>query len=137
MKKQITRKGVKYEISNNEITIVGLKKKDISNLVIPDTIDELPVKWIYAHAFMHEGFETVSLPEGITKIPNATFYGCYALREIEFRGESSTPVEIMQCGIGYCNNLIAIKSKRLIKKVYGDMSIQHCDKLKNIGNTIL
>ena len=135
MGKKFTRKGIKYELDNNEITVVGLKKKDIVNLIIPDVVDGFPVKWIYEHAFMYEWFETVSLPEGITKIPNATFYGCPALREIEFRGVVDT-VEIAQCGIGYCNNLVSIKSKRPIKKVWGDISIQHCDKLKTIENLI-
>ena len=60
-----------------------------------------------------EWFETVSLPEGITKITNATFYSCPALREIEFRGVADT-VEIAQCGIGYCHNLVSIKSKRRV-----------------------
>lgn len=136
MKKQFTRKGIKYELSNNEITVVGLKKKDIVDLFIPDYVDGYPVKWIYEHAFMHEWFEFVSLPKGITKIPNAVFYACNALKEIEFRGDNDIPIEIAQCGIGYCSNLVAIKSKRPIKKVWGDISIQHCEKLKNIENLI-
>lgn len=135
MGKKFTRKGIKYELDNNEITVVGLKKKDIVDLIIPDVVDGFPVKWIYEHAFMHEWFETVSLPEGITKIPNATFYSCPALREIEFRGVADT-VEIAQCGIGYCNSLTAIKSKRPIRKVWGDISIQHCDSLKHIDNLV-
>lgn len=130
MSKHFVRKGVKYELYNNEIAVVGLKKKDIANLYIPDEIDGYPVKWIYEHAFMYEAFETVSLPEGIVKIPNAVFYNCNVLKEIEFRGDGDTAVEIAQCGIGYCHNLVSIKSKRHIKKIYGDISIQHCEKLK-------
>ena len=131
MGKKFTRKG----IDNNEITVVGLKKKDIVDLIIPDVVDGFPVKWIYEHAFMHEWFETVSLPEGITKIPNATFYGCPVLREIEFRGVVDT-VEIAQCGIGYCHNLVSIKSKRRVRRVWGEMSIEHCEKLKMTQNII-
>ena len=130
MKKQMTKKGVKYEINDNEITVVGLAKNDIVHLEIPDKIDGIPVKWIYGHAFMNKSFITASLPEGITKIPNATFYKCYCLTEIEFRGENNTPVEIALCGIGYCDNLVNIKSKRPIKKLYGEASIQHCEKLE-------
>lgn len=130
MKKIFTKNGVKYEIDNNEITIIGLVKRDIPHLVIPDEIEGLPVRWINAHAFKNKGFLTVSLPEAIIKIPNATFYQCYALKEIEFRGDNGVPVEISLCGIGYCANLTTIKSKRPIKKIYGDASIQCCDKLK-------
>lgn len=133
MSKQITRKGVKYEVSDGEITVAGLKDKEILHLNIPDEIDGMPVKWIYAHAFMNEVFITVSLPAGITKIPNATFYKCRSLQEIEFRGKENV-VEIMQCGIGYCDNLSTIKSKRPVKKVYGELSIQHCDSLICIEN---
>ena len=136
MKKQFTRKGIKYELDNNEITVVGLKKKDIVELFIPDYVDGYPVRWIYEHAFIREWFEIASLPESITKIPNAVFYACNRLREIEFRGENGIPIEIAQCGVGYCPNLIIIKSKRPIKKVWGDISIQHCEKLKNIENLI-
>lgn len=136
MGKKITRNGIKYEISDGEVIVAGLKKKEISNLYIPDEIDGMPVKWIYEHAFMHESFLTVSLPAGITKIPNATFYGCYALQEIEFRGEGEDVIEIMQCGIGYCDNLAAIKSKRPIRKAYGDSSIKNCNNLVYIENLI-
>ena len=136
MGKQITRKGIKYEVSDGEVTVAGLKNKEILHLDIPDEIDGMPVKWIYAHAFMNEIFITASLPAGISKIPNATFYKCRYLQEIEFRGESESVVEIMQCGIGYCNNLSVIKSKRPVKKVYGELSVQHCDNLIHIENLI-
>lgn len=136
MGKAITRKGIKYEIDNGEATVVGLKKKDILHLEIPDEIDGNPVKWIYQHAFMHENFLTASLPAGITKIPNATFYGCHALKEIEFRGEGEE-IQLMQCAIGYCNNLSAIKSKRPIRKVWGEISIQNCPNLSYIENLIV
>lgn len=136
MGKKFTRKGIRYELDNNEITVVGLKKKDIIDLIIPDVVDGFPVKWIYEHAFMHEWFETVSLPESISKIPNATFYGCSALREIEFRGDNNNDVEIAQCGIGYCHNLVFIKSKRRVRRVWGEMSIEHCEKLKMTTNII-
>ena len=135
MGKALTRKGIKYEIDNGEVTVVGLKKKDILHLEIPDEVDGNPVKWIYQHAFMHENFLKASLPAGITKIPNATFYGCHALKEIEFRGESEQ-IEVMQCGIGYCSNLKVIKSKRPIHLQYGDMSIQKCPNLECIENLI-
>ena len=38
MGKKFTRKGIKYELDNNEITVVGLKKKDIIDLIIPISI---------------------------------------------------------------------------------------------------
>ena len=128
MVKKITRKGIRCEIGTEDVTIVGLSKKDIIHVYIPDEIDGLPVKWIYAHAFVGCAFQTVSLPEGITRIPNAVFYKCYALREITFRGIQGD-VEIYQCGIGYCTNLTTITSDRPIKLVYGAASIQECPKL--------
>lgn len=134
MGKKITRKGIKYEVSDGEVIVAGLKDKEVLHLDIPDEIDGMPVKWIYAHAFMNENFVTASLPAGITKIPNATFYKCRALQEIQFRGEGENAVEIMQCGIGYCSSLTTIKSKRPVKKIYGEISIQHCDNLAHIEN---
>ena len=134
--KTFTRKGIKYETDNGEVTVVGLRKKNITHLEIPNEVDGMPVKWICAHAFMNESFQTASLPAGIAKIPNATFYGCHALREIEFRGDIEE-VQLMQCAIGYCNNLNTIKSKRPIRKVWGEISIQNCPNLSYIENLIV
>ena len=131
MIKKIVRDGIRYEImENNEVAILGLRNKDIKYLVIPDEVEGMPVKWINEHAFMGEHFETVSLPKGITVIPNAAFYNCHALKKIEFRGNGDGEIRIMQCGIGFCNNLKSIKSTRPIKKVFGEASIQECNKLK-------
>ena len=72
---------------------------------------------------------------GIIIYPTDTMYaiGCHALKEIEFRGEGEE-IQLMQCAIGYCNNLSAIKSKRPIRKVWGEISIQNCPSLSYIEN---
>lgn len=65
----------KYYKTNSHIIISGYTGSE-SNLVIPDTIDGLPVKVIEKAVFKNKRFNTIKLPKQIEIIEQEAFYGC-------------------------------------------------------------
>jgi len=61
-----------YEIVDNSVTIVEYIG-DTEDVILPDTIDELPVKMISANAFRENGLHSVVLPKQIQVIGNCAF----------------------------------------------------------------
>lgn len=132
MKKNISRNGIKYNIDNNVATVLGLSKKDIEHLVVPDEVEGYPVEYIMPKAFKDNfSLVTVSLPESIGIITNAVFYRCGRLKEIEFRGNNND-LRLCYYSIAYCPNLENIKCNRRI--LCDGAAIVNCDALKNLPN---
>lgn len=66
-----------YTIKNNEVTITGCNKDVAGKLVIPETIEELPVVTIGDEAFhLCGGLASVILPKTLTKIGRTAFHHC-------------------------------------------------------------
>lgn len=66
---------------NNGITItkyIGNK----TTVIIPNTMDKLPVLKIAENAFSDTKVKSVTLPSGCTEIDWFAFYGCYALNTV-------------------------------------------------------
>ena len=79
--------GWKYSISywDNSVTITGydVEGELPSEVVIPDTIDDLPLKAIGWAAFQNATtLESVVLPESLESIGSEAFKGCTALKSI-------------------------------------------------------
>ncbi len=73
-----------YETSNGEITITGyIGTVPGGAMVIPGTIDGLPVTRIGDHAFEYQYiFASVTIPNSVTSIGNNAFYGWSGLISI-------------------------------------------------------
>ena len=55
------------------------------NLVIPHTLENVPVKRIESFAFMNcEFIETVTFPEGLEELGTQAFYNCTGIKELVF-----------------------------------------------------
>lgn len=79
-----------YALSDNGIGKVGSKNSELPrHLVIPDEVDGVTVQGIAAGVF-HTNLmlESITLPTGVTEIPEKCFYGCKALKEVH----AKTPV---------------------------------------------
>ena len=74
-----------YEVlEGNSIEITGLTKTSLEEVIIPSTIDGLPVTSIGMDAFSDsDQIVSVILPEGIVSIGDYAFYGCSNLKSIE------------------------------------------------------
>ena len=62
---------------NNEICVTDCVNTDIKELMIPETIDGLPVTSIGKNAFFHlEEMTSCVIPDSVTSIDKQTFVGC-------------------------------------------------------------
>lgn len=73
----------------------------VKNLVIPDTVTS-----IGRAAFQDTVVESVTLPEGLTEIPDEAFLRCYSLEEINI---PDTVTEIGGSAFAVCNSLANIE----------------------------
>ena len=85
-----------YVNSDNKITISGLNK-EVENVIVPSTIDEVEVTEI-GDGFRNFNFvKTVSLPKTITNIDSAAFYNCPLLENIEIDSENEIYYKVNNC----------------------------------------
>ncbi len=71
---------LKYEIKNDEVTILGLHNQNIKDLVIPSVIDGYPVSKIQAYAFANnDELQYALIPESVVDIGDGIFYNCRSL----------------------------------------------------------
>ena len=71
-----------YEVEDGKVTITNYTGKG-GDVVVPDTIDGLPVTAIGDNAFCYcTGLTSITLPEGCTTIGYYAFSGCTNLTSI-------------------------------------------------------
>lgn len=74
--------GFAYEIQNNEITILSYDNSDI-DVIIPDTIDNLPVTSIGDNAFKNNNnIKSITFGESIINVGDNAFEGCINLTNV-------------------------------------------------------
>ena len=82
----ITENGIKWAVTNdkpNEALVCG-GIYGITNVIIPDAINDLPVTTIVDFAFEHnETIESVIIGNNVISIGESAFYSCYLLRKVE------------------------------------------------------
>jgi len=72
-----------YEIYQEEVFITGCSTDAYGALIIPDTIEGLPVRGINNEAFKGcSNLTSIIIPDGIRTIGNSAFLGCSKLTEI-------------------------------------------------------
>ena len=67
-----------YTVSNKQVTITHYKGNH-ETVVIPETIDDMPVVKIEAHAFLNGKFKTLYLSRNLLTIADNAFVGCKSL----------------------------------------------------------
>lgn len=73
-----------YRINNGECTVIGLKDKTLTELIIPAEIEGCPVKEIWDMAFSGcEVLTSVVIPEGVESIGRHVFRECEKLEVID------------------------------------------------------
>jgi hypothetical protein len=75
-------------ISNNTVTITGYAGSG-GAVIIPDTINNLPVTSIGSNAFYGcTSLTSVTIPAGVTYIGDYAFYGCTSLVSVYCQGNA-------------------------------------------------
>ena len=80
---KIENSTIYYRIINDEITISGCEDDSYGELVIPEKINNIPVRYIGDNAFLFcSNLTSVILPDSVTNIGVYAFYGCTGLTSI-------------------------------------------------------
>lgn len=74
---------IQYKKEQDAITICGWNKEN-PVVVIPETIEGLPVKRIGDYGFAETAIEKISLPDTVSEIGRYAFYRCMQLRKLSF-----------------------------------------------------
>ena len=97
-----------YEVEDGKVTITNYTGKG-GDVVVPDTIDGLPVTAIGDNAFCYcTGLTSITLPEGCTTIGYYAFSNCTKLTSITLPA-SLTTIEIG--AFRGCDAVITVRKK--------------------------
>lgn len=126
--KKLNPMEVTYEIVSDEVVITGLTDwgNELINIEIPDTIENLPVTEIADNAFDSKTkIENITLPEGLKRIGNRSFYNCCNLSSLKLPNSLVYVGSECFAGIGaqtitFPRNMVSIGINAClgIKKVY-------------------
>ena len=90
-----------YTVSSKQVTITHYKG-DHETVVIPETIDGMPVVKIAAHAFLNGKFKTLYLSRNLLTIEDNAFVGCKSLTTLYM---CDTPSSMKDTSFSNCNQL--------------------------------
>jgi len=123
-----------YSVIGNEVRIDGFSTNQ-TQLVVPETIDGLPVTRIGDYAFDYSAIQSVQLPDTIKYIGFGAFSDCNYLTQIDLPDSLE---EIAYGAFGDCDKLTEITLPRSLTAI-GDRVFYDCDALSSIyvaeGNT--
>lgn len=90
-----------YTVSNNQVTITKYNGTH-ETVVIPETIDGIPVTRIAAQAFVNSKFETLYLSRNLKTVDKEAFIGCRSFTTLYF---CDTPSVIFDASFTNCREL--------------------------------
>ena len=100
----VTKDGFKWVSKSDAATIVGYVG-NVSDLVLPSAINEIPVTSISASAFYGcTGLTSIEIPDSVTTIDTSAFYGCSSLESIII------PDSVTRIGAWAFQNCYSLKS---------------------------
>ena len=123
-----TASAFRYEIKDNEVTIKGLGDETLTEVSIPDEIEDCPVTSIGQAAFNGTKLEQVVLPNTITNIGSNAFHGCKSLKKVNL---PDGICKIKDGTFNGCQSLEEIKIPDSVTHI-GKMAFYQCGELKKL-----
>ena len=148
----IEKDGILYEISDGKATLKRISDRTLTDIVIPDDIDGIPVVGFNRTQFtMMRQMKSVKLGDNITEIPAYGFEGLTELETIElgkgietigeyaFRNCSSLKNIIFNDGLKLikhyafdgCSSLVSVELPDSLEKIEYN-AFEYCDNLESI-----
>jgi fibronectin type 3 domain-containing protein len=125
----VNRINVYYVSHYGTVTITGLADNSITDLVIPGTIDGLPVTSIGGSAFEGcTGLISITIPDSVTSIGRDAFYGCKSITSIEI---PDSVTSIGNSAFWYCESLTSITIPNSVTSI-GNSAFYCCKSLTRI-----
>ena len=117
-----------YTSDGSSVTIVSCVSS-ATDIVIPDTIDGLPVTAINSSAFSNcQSLASVSIPDSVTAIGEKAFYQCYALKTVTLpEGLTSIAADTFE----YCSELTSVYIPAGVTSI-GNYAFYNCNKLTTV-----
>ena len=126
-----------YNVYETYVEITGSVKEDLEgNLIIPETLDDLPVRSISSRAFGGPGeafttpgysISSLVLPDNLYQISDNAFYKCKNINSITF---GSNILTIGSNAFSY-TNITSLKIPDTIVEI-GSYAFSECENLKNV-----
>ena len=109
--------------------VTGISDNTVSEIIIPSTFGELPVKEISSSAFYNnKNVVNIQLPNTIATIGNYAFYGCSKLKTINI---PNSVTKIGQRAFYGCSSLTGIKLGSGLKRIESE-TFYNCTSLKTV-----
>ncbi len=129
--KKVVIDGIRYGVREHEVLVVGMVDSTKKDIIIPATVNEIPVTTIRRGAFMNSDIRTLHLPDTIVYIQDFALKNCKDLivvSEYESDYKSANGIIIYDCAFENCVNLQSFNFARDIKYV-SQYAFAGCEKL--------
>lgn len=131
--------GLEFHLKDNkEYYVSGGTSTDLSNIVVPETFDGLPVTGIEWPGFQGQQMESITLPGTIKHLDNAVFYNCASLKSIVIPEGVTT---ISNSAFGKCTSLASVLIPNSVNYIelgaFDDCTSLECNEYDNgkyLGN---
>ena len=130
--------GLEYEAWDGVYWVVGYHGDDI-NVVIPDTYNGVPVKYINEYCFEGSEIQSVKIGNNVEEILEGAFYACSLLKEVSipasvkiiYAGESTF---VIDGAFESCVSLekVVFDRNSQLEKISAD-AFRYCENLKEIN----
>lgn len=118
-----------YEVIDSQVTITGCEDNITGHVVIPETIDGMPVTRIGEYAFYCcDNLESIIIPQNVISIEKYAFGECGSLTNVMM---PEGVVNIGECAFYGCSNLENISLPNSVEQI-GDYAFAFCKKLVTI-----
>lgn len=123
--------GYSINTENNYVTITGYNVGLSGDIVIPDTINGLPVKAIGSNAFENATITGVVIPDSVTSIGGYAFNNCRSLTSVTILDSVTS---IGSDAFGSCSNLTSVTIPNSVTSI-GRYAFENCTGLTSVNIT--
>ena len=131
--------GLEFHLKDNkEYYVSGGTSTNLTEIVVPETFDGLPVTGIKWPGFQKQQMESITLPSTIKHLDNAVFYECTSLKSIVIPEGVTT---ISNIAFGKCTSLTSVLIPNSVNNIengaFSECTSLECneyDNAKYLGN---